>query len=313
MLPSMLYQPAYIKSRMERELSSRLNIPRLLKEIDSKPGLTGAGVIYFDGIDILVIREFEPVCQIKPVNIVIRSAPKGLVSPTQPTTQYLEQQNAPVYNLVRESSSTLLACGAAVLGWAVVLGGAVSAVPTGGTSVAVTILASSAAVASSLQCISGVLRSSALLVNNEGFLEWLDSENWYRKTMIALDLVSLAGATAAAMATIKTLKLLKASGSASALQALKQMPRHERKRLTETIIRGMHPGISNGALKGFIRAGVYPARYSATQISHALKMQLADAIGATLSFGGSALSGVIRHPNQAKDLVFGIAFPVETL
>lgn len=28
MLPSMLYQPAYIKNRMERELSSRLNIPR---------------------------------------------------------------------------------------------------------------------------------------------------------------------------------------------------------------------------------------------------------------------------------------------
>jgi hypothetical protein len=28
MLPSMLYQPAYIKNRMERKLSSRLNIPR---------------------------------------------------------------------------------------------------------------------------------------------------------------------------------------------------------------------------------------------------------------------------------------------
>lgn len=244
---------------------------------------------------------------------MIRSAPKGLVSPTQPTTQHLEQQNAPVYNMVRESSSTLLACGAALLGWAVVLGGAVSAVPTGGTSVAVTVLATSAALASSAQCFNGAARSALMIAQKEEWLYWLDSEAWYHKTMIALDLISLAGAAAATMASIKTLKLLKASSNASALQALKQMPRHERKRLTETIIRGMHPGISNGALKGFIRAGVYPARYSSTQISHALKIQLADAIGATLSFGGSALGGVIRHPNQVKDLVFGIAFPVETL
>lgn len=75
----------------------------------------------------------------------------------------------------------------------------------------------------------------------------------------------------------------------------------------------LHPGIGNGAIKAFIQSGVYPARYTATQVSHTLKMQLTDAIGATLSFGGSALSGVIRNPNQLKDLVFGISFPVETL
>src|SRR5690606_22764950 len=149
--------------------------------------------IYFDGIDILVIREFEPVCQIKPVNIVIRAASKGLVSPTQPTTQHLEQQNAPVYNLVRESSSTLLACGAAVLGWAVVLGGATSVVPTGGASAAITVLAYSAAIASSVQCFAGGARIGALITGNDEGLAWMESEAWYQKTMIALDLISLAG------------------------------------------------------------------------------------------------------------------------
>jgi len=40
---------------------------------------------------------------------------------------------------------------------------------------------------------------------------------------------------------------------------------------------------------------------------------LSEALLVTLSFGGSALSGVIRHPGQVKVLVFGIAFPIETL
>ena len=43
-----------------------------------------------------------------------------------------------------------------------------------------------------------------------------------------------------------------------------------------------------------VRANAYPKRYSNIQITEALKLQLKDALGATLSFTGSATSGVVK-------------------
>ena len=63
----------------------------------------------------------------------------------------------------------------------------------------------------------------------------------------------------------------------------------------------------------FIRAGVYPARYTTTQVTHSLKIQLTDAVGAALSFGGSVTGGILRGTGQMKDFVFGVSYPVETL
>jgi len=308
-----IYQTQANKDRVRSELSNSLDISRLLKEIDSRPGLIGAGVVYFNGFDVLIVREFEPVCQIKPINVIIRAVPKNIVTASQPTNGALELQNQPMYSAVREATSTGIACGAAVLSWVVIIGSGMAAVPTAGASAAITVLGYSAAFASTAQCLVGAGRTGAVFAGNEDSLAWLDSTAWYNKTMIALDVVSIVGAGSAAATSIKTLQNLKAAGSASVLQAMKQMPRHERKRLTETIIRQMHPGISNAALKAYVRAGVYPARYTATQVSHSLKMQLADAVGATLSFSGSAMSGVIRNPSQAKELVFGISSTVNAL
>ena len=42
------------------------------------------------------------------------------------------------------------------------------------------------------------------------------------------------------------------------------------------------------------RSGSFPKRYSGIQITHALQLQLKDAIGASLSFSGSALSGTVK-------------------
>lgn len=194
----------------------------------------------------------------------------------------------------------------------VVLGSGAAAAPTLGSSTAVTVLATSAAIASSVQCASGVIRVGFAATGREEELAWLDSQQWYQKTMVALDIVSLAGVGAAAVVTLKTLKVVKSSGS-TVSSALKGMPRQERKRLTEELIRQLRPGISNSAIKAYIRAGVYPARHTQAQISHQMRGQLLDAVGATMSFSGSAISGVIRHPDQIQDLVFGISFPVKTI
>lgn len=98
------------------ELNMRLNVQELLKNIDAQPGLLGAGVVYFNGFDVLIVREFEPLCRIDPVNVIIRAAPKGTVSEAQPSNQNLERQNPQLYSTVNEITGTVLACGAAVLG-----------------------------------------------------------------------------------------------------------------------------------------------------------------------------------------------------
>jgi len=72
------------------------------------------------------------------------------------------------------------------------------------------------------------------------------------------------------------------------------MTRAERRRITEEVIRINHPGISNSALKAMVRNNLYPKRYSSIQITEALKLQMKDAISATLSFTGSAITGDVR-------------------
>jgi hypothetical protein len=53
-------------------------------------------------------------------------------------------------------------------------------------------------------------------------------------------------------------------------------------------------GTSNSAMKALIRAGSFPTRFAATEITEALFAQLRDAISATMAFGSSALNGVLK-------------------
>lgn len=303
----------FLEKQIRAELDYLMNVDKFLEHIDKQPGLYGAGVLYFNGLDGAVIREFQPLCQSRPINIIIRSAPRGATSPASPVTPKMEEENVALYSSVTEHTSTALSCGAAILSWLVVFGSGAASVPTLGASTPLTVLSYAAAIASTGQCVNGGYRSAKLVAGEEENLKWLDSLEWYQKTSAALDLVSLAGAGASYMATIKTYKVLKASGNQSLTAALREMPRAERKRLTEELIRAAHPGISNAAVKAYLRAGVYPKRYGQAEISRFLRRQLLDAVAATMSFSGSALSGVIRNPSRIQDLVFGISTPLETI
>ena len=116
----------------------------------------------------------------------------------------------------------------------------------------------------------------------------------YTNTTLALDFISVSGAIASGFTTVKLVLTTKAATGKSFTEILKGMTRAERKRLTEEIIRVNHPGISNGALKSMVRMNVYPKRYSHIQITQALPLQIKEAIGATLSFTGSATAGTVN-------------------
>lgn len=188
--------------------------------------------------------------------------------------------------LASELIGASLSCASAVLGWVVVVG-SVGAVPiSGGTSAAVTYLGYGAAVASTLQCMVGIGRSGAEHFSPDN-LEELDSQAWYLNTSKSLDYISLVGVGASGTATIKAISNLQNSLN----EVLKGLNRQERVRLTKEISKQNIPNLSSKAYKQLVRSGNVKRRYSSQEISNAVRLQLKDAIGATISFVGSATSG----------------------
>ena len=82
---------------------------------------------------------------------------------------------------------------------------------------------------------------------------------------------------------------------------MKGLNRQERRRLTEEIIRSQNRGISNGQLKAMISAGLYPSRYTGVQVSKGVQKQLLDALGAAISFTGSAVGGIVGKAVSGSD------------
>lgn len=274
-----------------------------LDKIDRIPEVYGARVVYFDGVLIHELRPHPPVCQPNYLTVVIRSVDAAEIKTIAHPTPHAKNQDSRFYT---ELLATSLSCGAAALSW-VVVGGSSAAVPvTGGASATITVLTYSAAVASSFQCGNSFVR----MVNETQYGDpelnrQLDSQEWYNQTLTALDVVSVLGAAAAAGATLKMVMQLNKSGT-SMTQVLKGLSRQQRKSLTEDIIRVHNPGVSNKAMKALVAAGKYPKRFGKVDLSNTARLQLKDALGATLSFVGSATGGVVRDPSKIKDFALAV-------
>lgn len=273
-----------------------------LRRIDSIPGFTGVRVVYFSGKKIVEIRPHPPVCRKSKRTLIIRPIESGDADIITHGKLNKQHDN----RFYDELLSTGLSCGAAVLSWLVV-GGSSAAIPvSGGASTAITILAYSAATASSLQCANSGFR----LFNETDYGDlkvnsWLDSQEWYTHTSTALDVISVGGAAGSIGATLKTVLSLRKAGT-PLKQALSGLSRQQRKRLTEEIIRANSPGISNKVMKALVAAGKYPKRFTNFEINNSLRLQLKDAIGAALSFSGSATGGIIRNPERMKNFMIAV-------
>lgn len=281
----------------------------LFGRIDRVPGLHSVKVVYFDGASFTELRPRPAMCMEKNKTVVIRK-----VQNTNEITniQHPQASKQTENHFYSELLSTGFSCGAAILSW-IVVGGSSAAIPvSGGASTVITVLAYSSATASSLQCSNSAFR----LYNETDYGDaitnrWLDSQEWYNRTSTVLDTISLAGGVASIGATLKTVLNLRQAGT-SLKEVLNGLNRQERKRLTEEIIRANNPNISNKILKSLISAGQYPKRFKNIQICNSLRLQLKDAIGASLSFSGSATGGVIRDPQRIPNFVIGIIEEFDT-
>ncbi|TDT44437.1 hypothetical protein DES49_0540 [Halospina denitrificans] len=277
------------KKRLKERLEFALNKDKLFKAIDSDPALIGAGVVFIDNRGVAVtLREFEPLCFTRPVRVILREPPRemsGLDYVSEVKTKSTES------NLVAEAAGMTLSCGAAVLGWVVVWTSGAAIPFSGGGSSIFTVMAYSAATASSVQCMNGMGRTASEVYAPE-VNDKLDSEEWYQHATLALDAISLGGATATGLITMRGIKLLNSSG-VTLRQTLNGLNRQQRRRLSREIARSNAAGISNGTLKFMERVGKIQKRYSNEAIRTTTIRQMKDALGAGMSVGGSALGGVI--------------------
>ncbi len=279
----------YAQQQLKARLTYTIDQQKLFKAIDSDPALTGAGVVFIDEWGTSVtLRDFEYICLFNPTRVILREPPSRL----SPTEYVAEVKNNPRESqLVAEAAGAALSCGAAVLGWFVVFTSGAAIPFSGGGSTVFSVMAYSAATASSIQCANSLMRTrnevKAPHLNDE-----LDSEEWYQNVTLALDVISLGGASAAGLMTIRGIKLLQAEGITTR-QALEGLNRQQRRRLSREIARSNAPGISNKTLKMMERTGKIERRYSNDAIRSTTIRQIKDSIGAGLSFAGGALSGAI--------------------
>ncbi|UDL04027.1 hypothetical protein [Marinobacter sp. CA1] len=194
--------------------------------------------------------------------------------------------------IVLEAAGAALSCGAMVLGWVVVLTSGTAISFSGGASAVLTVMAYSAATASTVQCFNGLARTTFETKKPE-WNDMLDSQEWYQNATVAVDLISLGGAGTAGLMTVRGVKLLKSQG-VTFREALNGLNRQQRKQLSREIARSNAPGISNSMIKFFERAGQIEKRWSNQAIRTTTLRQIKDAIGAGLTVAGSALGGSIR-------------------
>lgn len=282
-------------------LPAQFDLNAFLDGVDRDPQLRGVRVVYFDGYGVTILRDGPPYCAPGLLAIVIRDDTGGddvvLRSPVAAQTR----DGKALFEILGAG----LSCSSAVLGWVVAAGSAGAAPVTGGTSVFLTYLSIGAATASSIQCVNAVARVGAEFWAPEQ-LDILDKELWYQRTNTVLDGISLVGAAASTAVTLRMALRLRTATGKTMITVLKGLSRQERRALAEEVVRIENPGISNQELKALVRAGLYPKRFTGLQVSQAVRNQLKDALGAAITFTGSATSGLVRQ------FAVGLARSVDT-
>lgn len=281
--------------RAEERARRILDVNKLASLLDktstSTTSLEGTGIFFVDAnYNIVLLRKFKSHCRKNPAYLVLKEPETPKTELTYATELKVRERES---KLLLEASAAALSCGAAALSWIVVVGSVASVPISGGTSAGITYLTGAAAIATTGQCVNGTVRT-AMEAGSPESLDALDSEDWYRHTSQAMDVLSLAGAAVAVGATIKSVSVLRSSTGKSYREVLSGLNRQERKKLTEEIVRANHPGVSNRILKEMIRKGAYPKRYSQPEISQSLRLRIKDSVSSSLSFSGSFVSGSMR-------------------
>lgn len=274
-----------------QRIESSIDLRKLFFAIDSDPALIGAGVVYIDDMfNVVVLREFQAICSVQPIKIVLREAPK-YVGPVE-FKRMLEHEPRES-RLVAEALNTAITCAGALLSWAVVTSGVMLMPFTAGTSAVITVIGQAAATAGTVQCIAGALRTASEAAFPE-FNDYLDSEPWYQDATAVLDGIALLGVATSMLVTVKAIITTTQVTGKSIRQVLKGLTRQERAKLNNELLKIRDPRLTSKLLKLEKANGKLSKRISATQMQHATATHIMDVLAASLSFTSSATSGNLK-------------------
>lgn len=278
-------------STTRQRIESSLDLRRLFFAIDSDPVLIGAGVVYIDeDFNVVTLREFQAICSVRPIKVVLREAPR-YVGPVE-FKRMLEHEPRES-ELVREALSTTATCVGALLSWVVISSGIMFMPFTGGASAVIAFVGKAAAVASTIQCFSGAVRTFGEAYNPQ-FNDELDNNAWYDAAMTVLDGVALLGVTNSALVTVKAINTATRVTGKTPRQVLRGLSRQERAKLNNELLRIRDPRLTTKLLKLEQTAGRAPKRISATEMKQATANHIRDTWAATLGFTSSAMTGNVK-------------------
>lgn len=274
-----------------QRIESSIDLRKLFFAIDSDPALIGAGVVYIDDMfNVVVMREFQAICSVRPIKVVLREAPK-YVGPVE-FKRMLEHEPRES-EWVAEALGTAVTCTGAILSWAVVTSGVMLMPFTAGTSAVITFIGKAAAAAGTVQCIAGVLRTASEAAFPE-FNDYLDSEPWYQDATAVLDGLALLGITTSMLVTVKAITTTTQVTGKSIRQVLKGLTRQERAKLNDELLKIRDPRLTSRLLKLEKANGKLSKRISAAAMQHATATHIMDALAASLSFTSSATNGNLK-------------------
>lgn len=274
-----------------QRIESSIDLRKLFFAIDSDPALIGAGVVYIDDMfNVVVLREFQAICSVRPIKLVLREAPK-YVGPVE-FKRMLEHEPRES-RLMAEALNTAITCAGALLSWAVVTSGVMLMPFTAGTSAVITFIGKAAAAAGTVQCIAGVLRTASEAAFPE-FNDYLDSEPWYQDATAVLDGLALLGITTSMLVTVKAITTTTQVTGKSIRQVLKGLTRQERAKLNDELLKIRDPRLTSRLLKLEKANGKLSKRISAAAMQHATATHIMDALAASLSFTSSATNGNLK-------------------
>ena len=274
-----------------QRIESSIDLRKLFFAIDSDPALIGAGVVYIDDMfNVVVLREFQAICSVRPIKVVLREAPK-YVGPAE-FKRILEHEPRES-EWVAEALGTAVTCTGAILSWIVVTSGVMLMPFTAGTSAVITVIGQAATAAGTVQCIAGALRIASEAAFPE-FNDYLDSEPWYQDATAVLDGVALLGVATSMLVTVKAIITTTQVTGKSIRQVLKGLTRQERAKLNNELLKIHDPRLTSRLLKLEKANGKLSKRISATQMQHATATHIMDVLAASLSFTSSATNGNLK-------------------
>jgi len=283
-----------------QELYRDINLQALQDALDCNIAFHGVGIIFSDGQNSFLVRPtqhtgYSTSSQVTHVVITKTAAHTSRMAATNTMSEALIKPS-----VSKELASAALSCGTLLVSVFLLASGSVAVPFTGGTSSAIAYLGYAGMAAGALQCGNGLYRVNKLYDGKGDELAQLDSEQWYIATSTILDVISLASAGAALKEAAMTYRAMRRVSARKAAEWLKSLPRSERKRLTENIIRAENPGITNQVLKQMVKTGLYPKRYPTEAIQNGLRQQLKSALNNSMAFVGSGISGTLSSPVNVK-------------